>query len=223
MAERGPAQQSADTPPSRRSGGMVAGAIVAALVLLGAGVGIGAAIWSGGTTTRTVTVTPQANSAGDTNPPAGDTNPPADATNPPSTGNFAQVATVHVEYGTGEATVPMKLSQGQPSNCTRDETYGSFPMANKATKQISMWVKSDTDEGRCYTQSHVNTWNVDLPGVSGGQLWMRNDIHTQAPVHRYQKGECRGWPGSGISWSCRADVDEKVPGGHVDFYLTKDG
>src|SRR3954452_2201605 len=107
---------------SRRSGGMVAGAIVVGLVLVGAGVGIGAAIWSGGSDARTVTVTPQANAA--------------DENAAPASGNFAQAATIHVQYDTGEATVPMKLSQGQPTNCTRDETYGSFDMANKGTKQI---------------------------------------------------------------------------------------
>jgi hypothetical protein len=224
-----PTQKGASTPPSRRSGGMIAGAVVAGLLLLGAGVGVGAAIWSGGTDTRTVTVSPQANAADDSNPsadennpPADDTNPPADDSNPPNTGNFAQVATVHVEFPGKQQTVPMKLSQGQPTNCTKDETYGSFAMANKATKPISMWVKMDKDEGRCYTQMHVNTWNVDLPGTSG-QLWMRTDIHNVAPFTRYQKGECRGWPGPGIGWSCRADVDQRSPGGHVDFYLTNDG
>src|SRR4051794_27315660 len=100
-----PTQEGASTPPSRRSGAMIAGAVVAGLLLVGAGVAIGAAIWSGGTDTRTVTVAPQANAAGDNNPQADDSNPPAedsntqaDDSNPPNTGNFAQVATVHVEF-----------------------------------------------------------------------------------------------------------------------------
>jgi hypothetical protein len=189
----------------RSKGRLYAALAVGGVVLVGLGVGIGALIWSGNSSTETAAPTAPASAA------------PASGKSPGKNyGNYNVSAAIEVS-GVGEGGATMTLSQGGDSNCTKDETYGDFPVTNGSVKGISMRVKSDFDEGSCFFEKSWNQWKVVLPG-GGGELGLFEQNTGGAEDIKWYEAQCQPhWTGG---WSCRDDSDYGRAGFHK-FWLTK--
>lgn len=89
------------------------------------------------------------------------------------------------------AGVTVTASQGSPSNCTRDEEYGTFtldPGQSAVVRGFSMTVK---DGGWCAVQPSHNAWKLTFAGGGSGQMEI-NDKGWEAP---YQMRCLSGWTG----------------------------
>ena len=181
---------------------------VAALLAVGAGVGIGAAVWSGGSSSPPVLLVPVKQGGA---PAMG-----AEAGAGLKTQNHAVRANLH--FSGLDPGTKVKLSQGIWSKCTRDETYGTFDVNNDTPLGISMWVKIDLDEGSCALSSPINFWKVELPG-GGGELGMNHMIFnfdwTTYPDCHNTGGYV--WTGG---WKCTVQTGGTT--GTPDFYISRD-
>jgi hypothetical protein len=199
----------------------ILGGALVGLLLLGAGIGIGAAIWSGESSkTRTVAVTPASNDAPDPNasdPNAPDPNAESDEDNADSNGDLRVNAQVHFS-GLAPQGATFSARQGQPTNCTKDETYGWWTVKDGGTQTLSMTAKMDA-VGACAGEkpTRENTWDTSTGvGQGEGQLYIKvyfvpvsggRGIWVKAPA-------CRGW---GAGWSCSAG---KVTAADPQFTIT---
>jgi hypothetical protein len=197
-----------------RRGWVYAVAAGACLVLVGLGVGIGALVWSGGSSAQQAAPGLASPSPVSAEGPTSKNYPkqPRGA----KVGNYNVSATIYFE-GLPESGVKMTLSQGSDSNCTKDETYGDFDVTNAKQQAISMRVKSDFDEGSCFWEKSWNTWKVALPG-GGGDIMLFEQSTGGAEGHHWYEAWCQGeWTGG---WKCRDDSDLAEAGYHK-FWLTK--
>jgi hypothetical protein len=174
--------------------------VVAALVLLGAGVGIGALIWSGDSgTTRTIAVDPQSNEA-----PGDETNTDAGDEQTALANGDARI-NIQVHFAglpSGGATFATK--QGQPTSCTKDETYAWWPVKDGGTQPIGMTVKFDGNSCRPQIK-HENTFDASVTSSAGtgtGSLYVLvTPDPRSAGKPPIKAPQCRGW---GNGWTCSA-------------------
>jgi hypothetical protein len=101
-------------------------------------------------------------------------------------GDYVVASRLHFESMDGQTVT---TSQGSPSNCTRNESYGTFTVSGDAdSHELSMIVKGD---GWCSVQPSHNAWKLTLPNGGSGQVEI-NDKGWEAP---YQVRCLGGWTG----------------------------
>jgi hypothetical protein len=202
-----PADDSSRAPEGRSRGRVYVAAAAMSLGLVGLGVGIGALIWSDDSPTKTAAPTAESNAAAAS----------ADGRSP-GAGNYNEGATVHIQEGIGSSYTTMRLSPGSDTNCTKDETVGDFPVRDGTETVITMRVRSDLDEGKCFYQASWHTWKVSLPG-GGGELGLFEQKGGTAPnMTKWYEAQCQPhWTGG---WSCRDD-SKYGQASRGEFWLTK--
>jgi hypothetical protein len=85
-----------------------------------------------------------------------------DDTTKPLRGDHRETGTLSFANMAGRAVT---TSQGQPSNCTKDEQYDTFtPSRDVDSHSYSATVKTD---GWCAVQPSHNVWNLSMPGGTG--------------------------------------------------------
>jgi hypothetical protein len=86
--------------------------------------------------------------------------------------------------------ISVKTSQGQPTNCTRDEHYPSFKTTGG--RQLERLYATVKDGGSCFFEASKNVWDVKLGDHASGQIWLGQDAAGQ-----YYHAECYGtWKGA---------------------------
>jgi hypothetical protein len=110
-----------------------------------------------------------------------------DDTTKPLRGDHRETGTLVFEDMAGH---PVTTSQGQPSNCTKDEQYDTFtPSSNDDSHRYGATIKTD---GWCSVQPSHNVWNLSMPDGGTGRVEM-NDKGWDAP---YQMRCLKdGWKG----------------------------
>jgi hypothetical protein len=110
-----------------------------------------------------------------------------DDTTKPLRGDHRETGTLWFEGMEGRAVT---TSQGQPSNCTKDEQYDTFtPKGDNDSHSYGATVKTD---GWCSVQPSHNAWNLSMPDGGTGRVEM-NDKGWDAP---YQMRCLKdGWKG----------------------------
>jgi Ca2+-binding RTX toxin-like protein len=101
-------------------------------------------------------------------------------------GDYVVASRLHFENMNGQSVT---ASQGSPSNCTRNESSGTWTVDGDAdSHEFSLIVKGD---GWCAVQPSHNAWKVTLPNGGSGQVEI-NDKGWEAP---YQLRCLGGWTG----------------------------
>lgn len=189
-----------------RLGLMIGGAVAVSLALVGAGIGIGAVIWSGGScsttgspassgapairaVTRGVSAYTPVSAAGTS------AKCPAGAKGPP--GDYAVIAYATFTVGPGRDTTVSITGGGagsDNSNCTRDETNASYTSIGR--HEFTITAKTD---GFCAIERSYSNFSVKVtgPGVNGsGRMYLGQDR-----------------PGGAYSASCKSEGRPRPPPG----------
>jgi hypothetical protein len=88
----------------------------------------------------------------------------------------------------GMGGLQIQMSQGQPTNCTRDEQYGIAVInPDQAKLQFRMVAKNG---GSCAVDDSVNTWHLEMPGGSGNVI-----VKGWSGVYPYHANCGGGWTG----------------------------
>jgi len=195
---------SSGAPAGRGRGRVYVAAAAIGLALVGLGVGIGALLWSGDSPTQTAALSAVRNV------PAG--------AKAPEVANYNVGADIHITGGIGPSYTSMTLSPGSDTNCTKDETVGRVPVRDGTSTVITMRVRSDLDEGKCFFQASWHYWKVELPG-GGGELGLVEQKGGDPPNWtKWYEAWCQPhWTGG---WSCRDDSNHGQASDH-QFWLTK--
>lgn len=142
-------------PTSRSFGGrqVVVGAVILGLIMLGAGIGVGAAIWSGGSSTN---VSAASNAA----PPG---NPPSSASKEaPNTKDYQTAATItwnNVPSGTRISFHPVTFG------CALNPYGGSFTTSGSGFSNVINPFVADTSFGNgCLFKPSTGLWGVSMTG-----------------------------------------------------------
>ena len=202
-----PADDSSSAPAGRRRGLVYAAAAVVGVVLVGLGVGIGALVWSGSSTTNTAEAAAVNNAAA------------AAPANGKGTANYTEGADIRILSGIpGPNFGTMTLSSTSDTQCTKNETVGDFDVIDGSMKVITMLVRANLTDGSCFYKPSFHTWKVSLPG-GGGELAIVEQMGGTPPNWiKWYEAQCSPhWTGG---WSCRDDSDKGQAGEHK-FWLSK--
>lgn len=105
----------------------------------------------------------------------------------------------------------VKLSQGAPSNCTRDEKYGDYTATASGTVGVYIQATIRTS-GSCFFEASYNTWKVTLPNGGSGDILLDRSRAIAAGQDEHFRPYCTG------TWTqarCYADPAGKNGVGNV--------